>query len=483
MSKNKSNTPIISFIGKNSEQVTGSIILVTTNKGTQILLECGSVQGGTVEEDYRDNSNSLNGINLEKVKYLFINHSHFDHSGSAPRAVKLGLKAKIIATHKTAKIMYPLLKDSAFINVKSAGYLTEKHKMEIEPLYEENDVEAMFDNVYEYDTDTIHQLDEEISFRLLENNHVLGASSLELFIKDVESNKTYKIFYSSDLGNVSIGERPYLSKLEYCKTANVGIFESTYGDREEFLTKKDRKKELALMKKEITDTCIRNGHTTIIPCFSFSRSQEIMTILYKMFKDDKQFDNIDFIVDSRLTKEIIKVYQEVLEGEDKKLFEEVLAWKNFSIISDFKKETALVLKSTKPKVIISSSGMITAGHVIEYVKNYIEDKLSTIIFVGYAGENTIAGKLQTDIKTIVIDKNKQPYKKEIGIITLSTFSSHMQKRDLVNYISSINCDKVVLVHGDKNAKESLKDSCREELTNRNKSTNIIVSERGMKVSL
>ena len=481
MSKNKSNTPIISFIGKNSEQVTGSIILVTTNKGTQILLECGSVQGGNVEEDYRDNSNSLNSVNLDNVKYLFINHPHYDHCASAPRAVKLGLKAKIIASHKTAKIMYPLLKDSAFINVKNAVYLTDKHKMEIPPLYEESDVEEMFDSVYEYDTDVIHELDDEISFRLLENNHVLGATSLELFIRDTESNKTYKIFYSSDLGNVSIPNRPYLSELEYCKTANVSIFESTYGDKEEFLTKKDRKKEIALMKKEITNTCIRNNHTVIIPCFSFARSQEIMTILYKMFKDDKQFRDIEFIVDSRLTKEIIKVYQEVLEGKDKELFEKVLAWKNFNIISDFKKETSLVLKSTNPKVIISSSGMISAGHVIEYVKNYIEDKLNTIIFVGYAGENTLAGKLRTDVNTVKIDKDF--YKKEIGIITLLTFSSHMQKRDLVNYISSINCDKVILVHGDKSAKESLKESCREELNKRNKTTNIIVSQRGMKISL
>lgn len=483
MASKKNKAPTIELIGKNSEQVTGSIILVTTNKGTQILLEAGMVQGGTIEEDYRDNSNCFNGIDVSKVKCLFINHSHTDHCAMTPMAIRLGMKAKIIMNHQTAKITHPLLKDSAFINEKNAEYLTDKYNKQFYPLFSESNVEDMYDYVYEYEAGEIHKLDEEISFKFLKNNHVLGATSLELFIRDTEANKTYKIFYSSDLGNVAIANRPYLDELEYNKTTNLAIFESTYGDREEHLTKKDRKKEIELIKKEITDCCIKNGHTVILPCFSFSRSQEIMTILYQIFKDDEQFNDIDFIVDSRLTKEIIKVYEEVLEGDDKELFKEVLSWKNFKIISDFKKETSLVLRSRKAKVIISSSGMISAGHSVEYVKNYIEDELSTIIFVGYASENTLAGKLRQDKDTIVIEKNKKPYKKKIRIVTLKTFSSHMQRRDLINYICSINCDKVILVHGDEDAKLSLKEGCREELSKRNKTTNIIVSQRGMKVSL
>lgn len=482
MKTKKSKKPIIELIGNNATEVTGSLIRITTAKGTQILLDCGGIQGGTVEEDYRSNLNALNTINVDKIEYVFVAHNHYDHVGLLPSAVRQGFNGKIITTPQTAKLMQPLLIDCAFINNKNFEYLSNKYGRTMPVLYTEKDVHDTFDYVYEYDFGETYDLDDEVSFKLLKNNHVLGACSIELFIKD-ESNHQYKIFYSSDLGNVAIPNRPYLSEVEYCRNANVEIFESTYGNRDEHLTKKDRENEIKILKREIEDCCLNRLGSVIIPCFSFARSQEMMTLLYQIYKDDEKFKGIDFIVDSKLTKEIIKVYEKVLDDKDKELFNEVLSWKNFKIISDFKTETLQVLKDKKPKVVISSSGMCNAGHSVEYIKNYLENERNSIIFCGYASENTLAGKLRKDTKTITIDKNKRPYKKKARIITLQTFSSHMQKHDLVNYICSVNCDKVILVHGDKKAKESLKEACRKELSKRNKTTNVIVSQRNMKVSL
>lgn len=480
MNKKKNKTPIIQLIGNNATEVTGSIILVTTVKGTKILLECGMVQGGTVEEDYRINANALNQLDLSEIKYCFLAHAHSDHVLLTPRAVRHGLQAKIITTPATAKIMTELLSDGAFVNKRNAEYLTTQYKREILPLFTIEDVSEMLNHTYEYGFDEIYQLDDEISFKFLRNSHVLGASSIELYIKD-ESSKIYKIFYSSDLGNTAIPDRPYLSEIEYCRSCNCAIFESTYGDRDTQITKYDRKRELQMMKQEIIDTCLEKRGNVLIPCFSFSRSQEIMTILHDMLSEDERFNKIDIIVDSRLTKNITNVYTKILEEEEKECFDKVLAWKNLKIISDYNTETTQVLIDKNPKVIISSSGFCDFGHVKEYIKRYIVHKNNTIIFCGYTSERSLAGKLRKETNSVTIDK--KAYSKKAKIISLESFSSHMQKKQLIDYIASINTDKVILVHGDKDAKLSLKTSVEEKLKEMNKTTNIIVGQKNLKVSL
>lgn len=479
MTKSK-NKPTINIIGNCGDEVTGSIIQVLTSKGTSILLDCGYTQGGTVAEDYRANHNAFNQIDLGEVKYCFLLHQHGDHIFGTPRAVSLGMKAKIITNPISAKIMKPMLFDCAFINRANSITLTKQVKKDISPLFVEDDVYDMLNNTYEYEFGEIHKLDEEISFRLLKNSHIIGASSLELFMKD-DSGHQYKLFYSSDLGNTAIPNRPYLSEMEYCRNANISIFESTYGDREEQITKKDRKLEEKLLKDKIVEYCLGKQGNVLIPTFSLARSQEVMTILYDLFKDDERFNKVDFIVDSSLTKKVTKVYTEILENEELERFNNVLTWKNLKMITDFNKETTVVLRDKSPKVIISSSGFGDNGHAKEYIKQYITKKNACLIFCGYASENSLSGKLRKETRSINIDK--KPYEKNAEILVLKSFSSHMQKNQLVDYICQINTEKVILVHGSKEAKESLKNSCEEKLSQMNKTTNIIVGKKNMKISI
>lgn len=475
--KNKNKNPQIKLIGNNAVDVTGSMTLVTTSKGTQILLECGMIQGDrTVEEEYRENANALTKLDLDKIKYCFLMHPHGDHGLLYPRAVAWGMTAKIITTPISAKIIKELWLDGAFINQRNSEYLSKKYKRDMPPLYTIEDVYNTLNNVYEYDYNEIYELDDEVSFCFLKNSHVLGASSLELYIKD-DSGRKHKLFYSSDLGNTAIKNRPYLSDMEYCRNANLCVFESTYGDREKQITKKDRVEELKQIEDIITKHCIEYKSKVIIPCFSFSRTQEIMTVLYQIFKDDEKFKDIDFVVDSRLTKNINKVYSEVLTGEDKKLFDEVLSWKNFKIISDYQSETTKVLSDRKPMVIISSSGFCEAGHIRSYLAKYVSNDKCGLIFCGYASNQSLGGRLRSDTKTISIDN--RVYNKRIKVYVLESFSSHMQKQQLIDYICGINTEKVVLVHGSESAKQNLKQACDEKLSKICKTAKIVIGQKNL----
>ena len=74
-------------------------------------------------------------------------------------------------------------------------------------------------------------------------------------------------------------------------------------------------------------------------------------------------------------------------------------------------------------------------------------------------------------------------KKNCTIKRFNTFSSHAQQQDLVNYIKQINCDKIVLQHGDKECKEELKEKLDDELSKINKTTKVIIANEDLQIKL
>src|SRR6478609_8668630 len=102
----------IKFIGA-TEDVTGSKHLLITEKGRQILLDCGLYQGMGSETD---ELNRNLGLNAEKIDAVILSHAHIDHSGSLPTLVKEGFNGKIYCTPATYDVCSILLLDSARIH-------------------------------------------------------------------------------------------------------------------------------------------------------------------------------------------------------------------------------------------------------------------------------------------------------------------------------------------------------------------------------
>ena len=65
-----------------------------------------------------------------------------------------------------------------------------------------------------------------------------------------------------------------------------------------------------------------------------------------------------------------------------------------------------------------------------------------------------------------------------NIITLNSFSSHMQYNELLDYYSTINCEKIYLVHGQLNVKTQFANELKEALEKKNKTTQVICVNKG-----
>lgn len=480
--KKKENEVTLYFIGGNATNVTGSCIYGEF-LNYKFLLELGGVQDGSVESNYRNNDTLLNRIDFENIDFIFLNHFHQDHSMLTCGAIPRGFKGKIITNHETARILKTLWEDSHHIIKEDVNFLRTVKGIKAKHFYNYEDIEETMNHINEYEVNKIHKLNDNISFRLLRNNHVLGSTSLELFLKD-NNSRVHKLFYSSDVGSTTVEKYFVYDELDTCHNADIVIHESTYSNSSrQVINKKMRKQELKLMEDTIVDTLINKHGQVVMPCFSCDRTQNILVFIKEIFDKHEELNDIEVVVDGKLTSKIMKVYGELLEGEQLELFEKIISWKNLKIISDFQKETSLVLKDNKSKLILGSSGMCDKGHVLEYIKKCVEGENNTMIFTGYSSPTSLASRIKEkniypDKKRIKIEKGM--YALNCSVVELHSFSSHIQRQQIIDTIKGMNVNKkIILVHGDANGRKELAEELQRELRKINKTTNVVASKKDM----
>lgn len=479
-SKSKLRNDGILFCGKNAEDVTGSQTLIKYNN-KNILLECGLHQSNTNSylDSYKVNSEKFS-FKPSELDYVFICHPHIDHVGLLPRLIKEGFKGKIILNKITSVVSEALIKNCCFILDDEARVLSKRYNRTYEPIYDIDDVERTIDFFSIYDEyNKIYKLDDSVSFQWIKNSHCVGACQLQLILNDGVNTK--KILYTSDIGGFNTRNH-YVDETVIPDMHNhITIMESTYGENKR-TSKKTRDFDIEHLRVAINTVLERKG-TVILPAFSFSRSQELLTTLYNIYGEDSNF-NTKIIVDSILSCEMCDIYSSIFDGKNKKEWEKVYNWENVKYIKD-KEESKMCVLDETPKIVISSSGFCTNGRVVSYLEKYLRDVNSMIIFSGYVGDNEsyLSYRIKNGKSNKTININKKPIPNKADAITMSTFSSHANFNDLVKYGSSLKTDKLVLVHGSQEAKLNLKNSLKEEISKNDNTYKVICSEKGMIIPL
>lgn len=445
----------------------------------QILLECGLYQDNSYLEAYKVNSEKFK-FDPHDIDYVFVGHCHIDHIGLLPRLVKEGFHGKIILTYATSVMAKYLLLNCAFIVADEARVLSKRYDRTYEPLYTEDDVRSTLKLFEVYDTyDNLYPLDDVITFQWLKNSHCVGAAQLQLILNDGIKRK--KILYTSDIGALET-KNHYVENTEIPQFYNdIVIMESTYGVNTR-TSKKTREFDVEHLRVAI-DTVLERQGSLILPAFSFSRSQELLTTLYLLFGEDESFTT-PIVVDSMLTCDICDAYGNVLSNDDYELWNKVYNWKNVKYIKEKTDSQACVLDNA-PKIVISSSGFCTNGRILSYLIQYLKDINSMICFSGFVGDNEtyLSYRIKNGKTHKTININKKPVPNRADCITMSTFSSHANYNDLMKYGGNLNTNLLVLVHGSIEAKNCLKEHLKEEISRNDKTYKVKCSEKGMIIPL
>ncbi|MFC1667694.1 MBL fold metallo-hydrolase RNA specificity domain-containing protein [Candidatus Omnitrophota bacterium] len=113
--------------------------------------------------------------------------------------------------------------------------------------------------------------------------------------------------------------------------------------------------------------------------------------------------------------------------------------------------------SKEPAIIISASGMITAGRIRHHVFHNIENKNTTVLIVGYCAPGTLGAILRNGAKRARIFRKDLRVRARIEI--LDSFSAHADQMEMIEFLSNLNRERLktlFLVHGEKDQQEIFK---------------------------
>lgn len=455
----------VTFCGA-TKTVTGSNFLVE-GAGKKFLVDCGLYQGGAKDEIKNEEPFPYD---INEIDFMLLTHAHIDHSGRIPKLYKEGYRNQIYATNATCDLCAIMLPDSGHIQETETEWKNRKRirrgEEELVPIYDAETAAKSLELFKGEPYNQIIELDDDIHVRFNDAGHMLGSSTIEIWIRENGENK--KIVFSGDLGNNDI---PLLAEPTMIQDADFLVMESTYGNR--LHIKNESKAETFI--NIVTDT-IKNGGTVVIPSFAVGRTQEILYELNKIKDsedDSPEFErkyrllmNTPVYVDSPLAISATEVFKENMDLFDKETQELIRRGDNPLEFPGLKftqtvEESKALNESNESAIIISASGMCEVGRIKHHLKHNIWNPKNTILFVGYQAPGTLGRKIVDGAKTVKIFGEEVAVNARVEYI--EGYSGHADQAGLLHFVNSFvkKPNHIFLVHGEEESQKVLRDKINE----------------------
>ncbi len=432
----------VTFLGA-AGTVTGSNYLLECGK-YKFMVDCGMFQGNAEME--KRNKRSL-AIGSENIDFILITHAHIDHSGLLPRMVSKGFKGPIYASAPTKDLLDIMLLDAAHIQEMEAEWKNKKNKRKggkIEcPLYVMADSENTLPLIQAVDYDKTFEPVPGIKVTYRDAGHILGAAFIR--IEYEEDGKEMSLLFSGDLGRP---DQLIVNDPAEAKTPDYLFLESTYGNRNHKNTK-DSLSELAAA----IEYAYSHGEKVVIPAFAVERSQQIICSLHSLSKQGKLPEDMPVFLDSPMAiraTEVFKKHPNYFDPNTRELVESgdspfELANLRYTLTTE---ESQQINTMHGSAVIISASGMATAGRIKHHLFHNLWRQGAAVVFVGYQGVGTLGRKLVGGSGKVRIFG--EDVLVSAKIFTIGGFSGHAGQDELLQWVEKFHSPKmkVFLVHGE-----------------------------------
>lgn len=427
------------------EGVTGSCHQLGFNESHSVLVDCGSFQG---RDAHRHEGREIH-FSLDTIDALILTHVHIDHVGRIPYLLAAGFHRPIYCTPPTARFLPIMLEDAIRLGMT-------RNKRVIA-----DSIKQVKELIKPVPYGKWHALPGGAQFRFQPAGHILGSAYVEFDHGDE------RFVFSGDLGSRCT---PILNPPASPERADVLVLESTYGDR----LHEGRETRLQRLEAILCET-MENRGVTLIPAFSLGRTQELLYELNMIMEDldhttrCSMLKTIDIIVDSPMALKLTEIYEQMQDYWSEEATEiltvdsQPFVFKNL-IEVDFAGESRGMIeylkRSGKPAVVIAGSGMCTGGRIVEYLKAFLSQPNTDILFVGYQAIGTKGREIQECQEgKCSIQFDHRPYPVRAKTHTLSGYSAHADQSDLLRFVEGIPTKprEIRLVHGEDQAKQVLSD--------------------------
>lgn len=457
--------PYVHFLGNASHDVTGSSYVIRFNTHN-ILLECGLIQDNRdIYSLYQANRDQINSIKANTITCSIAPHgNHSDHMGLYPALFHKGYKGSVFIPEENKKFLEIMWADNLKIMTSDCQKIERKWGKPAPTLFNEEDIQVALEHLVEIPYNYPIHISDDVMFEFLPSGHIINAASVLLTL--TQPNGVIKrIYYSSDIG--SDNPHHYITPRQTPRQFDLGIVENTYNSPMRPNNPKDAKNDVDKIK-----SIVNEYQCTIFPSFALARSQEILTTLYLMWRNDMLPDDIVVYYDTPLGKKLSDVYT------DDPLWSEVWGWSNIVKIDTFEESKQYQTLDTKCCV-IAGSGMMGAGRVLSWVKEKLPLTSTHICFIGYTPEEGLAADIKANKKFVKIED--EDVRNMANYTELRSFSSHCDYCGLLDFYSSLQCNKLALVHGNQDDKVKFAKVLQDKFVEQGKSTRVLAVQQGDKI--
>ncbi len=448
----------LTFLGA-AETVTGSKHLLEVGR-RRVLVDCGLFQG---LKELRLRNWTPPSFDPTTLDAVVLTHAHLDHCGYLPKLVARGYRGRIWCTAGTKDLCSLVLPDSAHLQEEDARdanrYRYSKHNPAL-PFYTQADAARALHQLQPVGFDRPVPIAPGVEAEFINAGHLLGSA----YARITAGGRT--ILFGGDLGRYG---RPILPDPSPVAAADVLLLESTYGDR---LHEKDD--DGARLAGIVNDTVTRGGKV-IIPAFAIGRVEEVLYWL-KRLEEAGRIPVLPVYVDSPMAAAALQFYASRAEELDTPVAATTAApgtspdrgqraISNRTKLSGFAtarlvtvasaQQSADLIASRKPAIVISSSGMATGGRVLRHLLEVLPDARNTVLFVGFQATGTRGRLLVDGAKDVKLLGRVVPVAARVERI--DSMSAHADADEIMRWLSGFERAPRItyLVHGEPVALQAL----------------------------
>jgi KH/beta-lactamase-domain protein len=412
-------------------EVGRAAFLISTPE-SKILLDCGEKPSNANGTPYLyvPEIHPLSGLDA-----VVLTHAHLDHCALVPLLFKYGFDGPVYSTPPTRDLSAMLQLDYLEVIQKEAGKTP----------YTSTDVKNYVKHSITLNYGAVTDIAPDIKLTFHNAGHILGSAIAHFHIGE----GLYNIAFTGDF-NYSKSRLFSPAQNQFPRLETI-FMESTYGGSNDI---QPSRKEAEGKLYDVVNSILSRGGKVLIPAFAVGRSQEVMLALEEGMRLN-QIPRVNVYLDGMIREAtaIHTTYPEYLNADLRnQIFHDgmnpFLAPCFIQVDSSELREKVI---GGDPSVIITTSGMLNGGPVMEYLKGLAPDAKNALVFVGYQADGTIGRRIQKGWREVPLG-GRETIAISMEIDTVDGFSGHSDRRELMNYIAHLQPrpEKIFTVHGDEN---------------------------------
>lgn len=364
---------------------------------------------------------------------MVLTHAHQDHVGCLPLAMRQAPDAPVFMTEATAGLSEVMLHNSVSVMMRQREELGRPDL----PLFSHREIDNAMDGWEVVGLSEPFELGDGVTGELFDAGHILGSAGLLLRAEGK------RVLYT---GDVNFEDQTLMRGAKFpAEKIDVLIMETTRGDSPvpQGMTRKTEEERFIRTLQEALEA----GGPVLIPVFALGKTQELLALLYESKKSGALRGGFGLYVGGLSAK--ITAVTDRLRGSaprrhgDLKLSEclpmEVVGGRDIARLP--------VLPRT---VYAISSGMMTENTLSNVLApKILENPSAHCMFVGYSDPKSPAGRLRAGREgdEVLLDPRHRPVRRRCKLDEF-TLSAHATRDGLLDYVTRVQPEKLVLVHGD-----------------------------------